>query len=541
ALFALGVPAYLLLLGRGVRAVVARRPHLPFAAAALALAGLALVGGAVAVAIAVVPDADRLIGTLFDVKTALVKEQVGITPTTFAFLGGAPGFIALLALPLAVARVWRGRDDLQRNPARLALVLFATLVIALWVRTHDYGYVAQPLLALLATDVLMTAWCAARSSRQRLAGGLLAGAAVLLPLLPDGAVAPLSPATATLADFMILRTGWEQALAWMKTSTPPLAVPLDAPVTTAEHFRHAPGNYGVQAFWDFGHFIAELGERPPVASGGISTSIAAWYLLPDEDQAVRALSARLKPGERIRYVMADAQTAGDFVLPGVQMSGGAVSDYVDIFIPGSLPSLRLARFNQRYAQTMVARLYERNGDGLAHFRMVYASPDVSLLAFHAPTKDGAVAGSIVRKATPFADAQDEQQWRQRLTSGRPVVLEKEIVYDGAIGPSVKIFEQVAGARLTGEAPAGATVEAHLDLASRASGHAFHFHGAATADATGHFAIGVPYPTGPEQSTADVLAGGPYQVRVADGSNRVLGQAAVTSQDVADGHAVAVTP
>ena len=46
----------------------------------------------------------------------------------------------------------------------------------------------------------------------------------------------------------------------------------------------------------------------------------------------------------------------------VQMAGGAVSDYIDIFIPGSLPSLRLARFNQRYGQTMIARLYERNGD-----------------------------------------------------------------------------------------------------------------------------------------------------------------------------------
>src|SRR5207253_5469547 len=158
---------------------------------------------------------------------------------------------------------------------------------------------------------------------------------------------------------------------------------------------------------------------------------------------------------------------------------------------------------------------------------------------HAPTRDGAVAGSIVRKATPFADAQAEQLWRQRLTTGRPVVLEKEIVYDGAIGPSVKIFEQVAGARLTGEAPGGATVEAHLELASRTSGHAFQFHNAATADATGPFAIGVPYPT--DATDADVRAGGPYQVRVADGSNRALGQATVTSQDVAAGNAVAVTP
>ncbi|HEX2657530.1 MAG TPA: STT3 domain-containing protein, partial [Polyangia bacterium] len=323
ALFALGVPAYLTVMGRAVGATTTRRPG-KASAAGVALAGLALIGVAVGIAVAVVPDAGRLIGTLFEVKTNLVKEQVGITLGGFAFLCGAPGFIALLALPLAVVRVWPGRGDVQQraqNEARLALVLFATLVLALWVRTHDYGYVAQPLVMALATDVLMTAWCAARSTRLRIAGSVLAAAGLAMPAL-TGAVAPLAPAPDTLADFMILRTGWEQAMAWMKDHTPPLAVPLNAPVSSAENFRHAPGNYGVQAFWDFGHFIAELGERPPVASGGISNSVAAWYLLTDEAQAVRALSARLKPGEQIRYVIADAQTAGDFVLPAVQMTGG---------------------------------------------------------------------------------------------------------------------------------------------------------------------------------------------------------------------------
>lgn|GEM_PF-1031984 len=532
-LFALGVPAYLLLMARAAR----RLPP-----AALAVAGLALMGGAVAAAVAAVPEAGRLLGTLFEVKTNLVKEQVGMSLGTFAFLCGAPGFIGLLALPLAAVRVWRPRGEVQppmREEARLAVVLFATLVVLLWLRTHDYSYVAPPLLAALAADLMLSAWRAARTSRVRIVGGAIAGAALLLPLLPGGAVAPMSPAKATLADFMVLRAGWEQALGWMKTSTPPLAVPLTAPVTKAEAFRHPPGNYGVQAFWDFGHFIAELGERPPVASGGISNSIAAWFLLPDEEQAVHALSSRLRPGEQIRYVIADAQTAGDFVLPAVQMSGGAVSDYVDIFIPGSLPSIRLARFNQRYARSMVARLYEGNGDGLAHFRMVYASPEVSLLAFHAPAKDGVVNGPIVRKGTPFVDAEEQQRWRQNVAAGRPIVLGSEIVYDGAIGPSVKIFEQVAGARLTGEAPAGATVEAHAQLTSRASGHTFHFHNAAAADAAGRFAVTVPYPT--EPTDADVSADGMYQVRIGDGSNRVVGQAAVTARDVADGAAVAVAP
>ena len=541
-LFALGLPAYLKAMATAMRRLSdsngSRRTPPP-----VGIGGTLLVLVAAGAALRFAPSVRYMFGLLFDVKTNLVKEQVGVSVGTFAFLGGAPAFLAVAALPLAILRVWRHRMDpgqLARDEARLALALFATLVVALWLRTHDYGYVAPPLLAWLATDVLARAWRATRSARMRLAGGVAVAAAVLLPLLPADAVAPVAPTPANVRDFMILRTGWEQAMAWMNANTPPLAVPLDAPVLKVDGFRHPIGNYGVQTFWDFGHFVAELGGRPPVASGGISTSIAAWFLLPDEEQAVRALSKGRRPGEYVRYVIADAQTAGDFVLPSVQMTGGAMSDYVQIFIPGALPSIRLARFTERYTRSMVARLYEHDGDGLGHFRMVYASPDLSLLAFHAPQLGGKTAGPIVRKATPFVDAADQERWRQNVATGRPTVLSDDIVYDGAIGPSVKIFQQVTGARLTGQVSPGALVEARVDLVARAGSYKFRFHRAATADATGRFEILVPYPTEPAPPDSDVSAVGPYDVHILDGGQPAIGVAHVSTRDIEQGAAVGVT-
>lgn len=553
-LFAAGVPAYLV----GSAAVIRRATGTGRARARLFMtlgsATAALI--ALAVAMALVPEARRLLGDLLDVKTDLVKEQASIGLARYAFLGGAPAFLAFGALPLAVWASWKShgrRDPLgaDRDPAddlmearevgRFALALFATCVVLLWLRTRDYGYVAPPFLAWLAADVVVRIAGGLRRPHPRVAAGLVAvtAAATIFPVWPAALAGPAVPDRSMIRELMVLRPGWEQALAWMKEATPSLRRSLDAPVPEGRRFRHPVGNYGVLAFWDFGHYVAELARRPPVASGGISTSTAKWFLMTDEDRAVSALAHGLSPGEQVRYCIADAQTAGDFLLTGLQMAGEDLKGYVDIFVPGSMPDRRLMRFSDRYAGSMIARLYEGDGADLAHFRLVYASPEQNLLAYHAP-RDG---GAIVRKATPFSDAEEAALWRGALASHRPVVLSDEIVYDGRIGPAVKVFEQVAGARLVGRAPPGALLEARLELTARASSHAFRYVRSGRADADGHFELTVPYPTDPAPVGSDMAARAPYEIYAVGPApaNIVVGRATVAADDVEQGLIVQVAP
>jgi len=532
ALFAAGLPGYLMGLRRIAPPSSNRARSL-----ALAVAGTVALLAAMAVAVRVVPAARALADELLGVKTNLVKEQASLSIDKVAYLGGAPAFLALLALPIALVAAWRSRQALTPAAlARLMVVGLSTLIVLLWLRTRDYGYVAPPFLALLSADLLERAWRRAGPGAARLAGAAVAAAIIVVPVWPAGAAAAPVPERAAIAEFMVLRPGWEQALGWMRAHTPPLAEPLDAPVPEPLPFRHPPGNYGVQAFWDFGHYVAELGKRPPLASGGISQSAARWFLIDDEEAAVRALAHKAHPGERVRYCIADAQTAGDFALSGIQMAGDQVGPYVTLFASPSLSGKQLMRFSERWARSMSARLYERNGDGLGHFRMVYASPDHTLLAYHAPLG----AGIVVRKATRFFDAEEERLWRRSLAAGTPIVLSDEIVYEGLIGPSVKIFEQVPGARLSGTAPAGATVEARLDLVARESGEHLTYRRAATADVTGRFELVVPYPTEPDAAFTDVFAAAPYDLVVVEaGAPRSLGRVAVSTDAVETGASVTV--
>ena len=121
------------------------------------------------------------------------------------------------------------------------------------------------------------------------------------------------------------------------------------------------------------------------------------------------------------------------------------------------------------------------------------------------------------------------------------MLSDEIVYEGSIGPSVKIFEQVPGARLTGMASPGATVEARLDLVARESGERLTYRRAATADATGRFEVIVPYPTEQDAAFTDVFAAAPYDVVIIEaGAPRSLGRVAVSTEAVENGARVIVS-
>ena len=541
ALFAAGLPAYFATLRAVARRSTSASPRRAGATTIVAVLGVVALAGLAVVGARVLPGAGQLGEELLGVKTNLVKEQAALSIGKVAFLGGAPAFIALAALPLAIAGAWRGRRAAELDVPRLAVLLFSTLIVLLWLRTRDYGYVAPPFLALLSADVLQRAWRRLRPGRARTASAVVVALALVIPVWPAGATSPIVPDRATLAEFMVLRPGWEQALAWMRDHTPPLAVPLDAPVRTAAKYRHPAGNYGVLAFWDFGHYVAELGRRPPVASGGISVSTARWFLLDDEDQAVRALSDRLRPGEAVRYCVVDAQTAGDYALSGIQMAGASVADFVEIFPSAALEGKRLMRYSARFSRSMSSRLYERDGDDLGHFRLVYASPDRTLLAYHAPRGDGL----IVRNATRLTDDDDEARWRRALGDGKPLVLPDEVVYEGEIGPSVKIFEEVPGARLVGTAPAGAVVEARLTLLARSAATRVAYHRAVAADITGRFEVVVPYPTAPEgDDHSDVFAQGPYEVVVHDAAQpaevRSIGQARVAASAVEAGLRVPVS-
>jgi dolichyl-diphosphooligosaccharide--protein glycosyltransferase len=109
---------------------------------------------------------------------------------------------------------------------------------------------------------------------------------------------------------------WDSSLEWTSENTPVEGAYGTGGDGTLEYFGtfertgnydYENGEYGVMAWWDYGHWITVLGERIPVANPFQQNArLAANYLLADN--ASNADEFMVSPeGEQTRYVMIDYQ------------------------------------------------------------------------------------------------------------------------------------------------------------------------------------------------------------------------------------------
>jgi hypothetical protein len=113
----------------------------------------------------------------------------------------------------------------------------------------------------------------------------------------------------------------------------------------------------------------------------------------------------------------------------------------------------------------------------------------------------------------------------RLRVPGPVSVTGGIDHGPSVPSSVKIYEIVAGARLHGRTVPGGRVVAELPLEAAATRRHFRYRTTARADASGDFALRVPYPTERPHGESDVTARAGYVIAVerGDGSRRPIAQ------------------
>jgi asparagine N-glycosylation enzyme membrane subunit Stt3 len=494
AVLGLGLPGYGWLLERLIARGLPR--------VATAIGGLILVVGGIVVASETSTLVFRMMRQLLGEKTELVTEQFAINVRQFFTAGGAPAVLGLISIPLVWFHAWRRPSA---APSLMAAVM-GTLLIGLWLQTNDYNYLAGPWFAVMGALTVAVLARGLRSTGARVAAGLALAAALVVvqPWVPEGARA--WPPQRLLSTIMIINDGWVQGMKWMRASTPPLEVPLQAPRKTQDELAHPPGNYGVINNWSFGHFINAVGQRPPVAAGGHHPPNTAWFLINDEAAAEKAIAALGEPGE-IRYVIVEPRSAGEYFAAMVAQVRGNIQDYIGRVRVKRRDGteLKLATFNERYRGTMVSRLFNENGVGLGHYRMVYASPAEAAVAYVAARGHE----DTVRRLTTALDSPEQKdKWRAVIRHQGPVEADAGTVYDAAIEPQLKIFEHVRGARLVGQAPPGTVVAARIMLRGVESRYAFAWTRSATADAAGRYEIVAPYAS-QHEPISDVAASGPY--------------------------------
>ncbi|QKY15550.1 oligosaccharyl transferase, archaeosortase A system-associated [Halorubrum sp. CBA1229] len=357
-------------------------------------------------------------------------------------------------------------------------------------------------------------------------------------------------------------TQWDGSLQWMndETPTPGELEGADNPMElygTYERpddgdFEYPEGAYGVQSWWDYGHWITTRAERIPNANPfQQNAGEAADYLLaPSEEQAREVLASQSTEGEHTRYVMVDWQMASPnskFGAPVTFYSGNETrSDFNRVLYQqteqGGFQTVMQVN-TQRYHESQMIRLYEHYGSAVEPEPVVVdwetrtaqtqsgeqvevntlpADPTATIKQFDNMTaareyvaEDGsAQVGGVGTLPSERVTALEHHrlvhasQARGQSPSALQVRVLQQLVSEGTsvediLGESflaafqddyVKTFERVPGATIEGSgAQPGQEVEATVEM-QKPSGQTFEYTQYAEADSNGNFELTVPYST-----------------------------------------------
>jgi asparagine N-glycosylation enzyme membrane subunit Stt3 len=277
-----------------------------------------------------------------------------------------------------------------------------------------------------------------------------AGGGLRLPILAALCVAALWPCGRELYHlrdrYRLMPPGWEETLDWLRDRTPATSFFMEP--------KRKP-EYGILAsHWGAGHWITQVARRPAVANGfhtnieGNQACAAMLFARTEKD-----LDTILEATEARYLVLANAFDA-------IVESAPEVGESYERYLARTMEKGPTQRFVATYA----------------------VKPEMAELAH---------ARLFLRDGKPIQ--QPGQAWTA-FTHYRLVYETAE--RDATIGvdqPAIKVFERVAGSRVSGSAPPGAEVKVQLRILTNA-GRRFLYAAECRADSSGRFELTVPYST-----------------------------------------------
>jgi len=278
---------------------------------------------------------------------------------------------------------------------------------------------------------------AARKSKSRIAASKPDYFKLVSALVLVGIV--FVPSIGIVAGFskqaVLIDEEWQDSLNWLETSTP------------ATSYYTEPSKipeYGVLSWWDYGNWIVYLGKRPAVSNNfqtGVEDS-ALFFTSGSEEQANSVLDRR-----SVRYVITDSKMIEGKFRYIAELAGKNIEAYYEIqTVKSGTGYQKVATIKEEFTATELYKLHQLDGASLGNLRLVHESSR--------GTAEGNKAGD---------------------------------------GNTVKIFEYVPGAKLSGTSSPNQTVKAELELSSN-TGRSFVYSNTAAADENGYFEITVPYST-----------------------------------------------
>ena len=382
----------------------------------------------------------------------------------------------------------------------------------------------------------------------------------------------------------------EESMGWMADNTPappmefndvwniPAYEDFDYPVSPSP----TEGAYGVMSWWDYGHWITMSGERIPNANpfqeGNIVSSL--FFTSQSEERAdlllealpsvesgselegmsneeLRSIVENQNDQERYedtRYIVIDDQmAAGKFGAIATWTDFGQEEPFYDRkeFSVSENNTVNLPALGARYDNTTLSRLYYDDANEMDGYRLVHETETYTLIGSLVDLSQAESRPSLNRRFTR-AHYNDSSAVGFALSDVGSLPDNQMIsaggssyIYDIRGTASVKTYERVEGATITGQANVTEprNVTAFVQMRTTNTERTFPYTKRVETDADGSFEMTVPYPTVDDVSVeeggtnASVEATGPYQVYVGNvGVANILGTSQIVGSPTESGTA-----
>lgn len=289
---------------------------------------------------------------------ASAYSQSGLTPIhAVAFLYGASVLFAVVGAAYVYLR-GRWSRDVAWVLGVWAVVLTSASITQL--RFHYYLVLPVAVFAGAALQGGFDVLPSSRNGRHALVRVVLL---VMLTLSVPLAQAGMQPQTDGLDD-------WRPALEFLNEETVQPSVDYHGTYQRQADFDYPRGSYGVLSWWDYGHWITVMGERPAVTNPHQQQAAVAaqYFLATNETQADRYLSRMEEDDAKVRYIVLDeSMTDPDSRLASIAAYHPDL-ELSDVYRDG--------HYTRRYNASMLYTLRTGTADG---WTTVYSQQGVTIL------------------------------------------------------------------------------------------------------------------------------------------------------------------
>ncbi|GAA0679556.1 oligosaccharyl transferase, archaeosortase A system-associated [Natronoarchaeum mannanilyticum] len=495
----------------------------------------AIGAGAIVVGMLVVPDVMGTIWSQMERSLLMGQSDAALTiqeaQTTLEQRGGLMTFMfrnyGFTYLAAIVGFGWLvlgsvSMPDRYRSEHMLVAVwtVFVTLMALSQVRFHYYLAVVVAVLNAVALSGVMNLLGVPSFDRVKEVEAyqvMAVAAAIVLIVFPlavsfgaGGATAYQQANARGPGDV----TTWGDSLEWMNDNTPEPGTyggedeefAYYGSYSETNDYDYPAGTYGVMSWWDYGHWITVEGERPAVANPfqqGARTA-SGFFQAQSEERAnllLDALPASQDTDERIAEMETDelrevansanTQQEGEdtrYVMIDDEMAGQkfwAINQWTS---PPSVDG-RVRPGSEQYRDSMMNQLYFQDANGLSNYRLVHENERFSAV--------GSLPTGSNRQVWTSRGLRG-QGWNQ--TTQTRIQIQRAGLR-ASVESTVKTYERVDGATLTGEAEPNQTVVAAVELETNANRPFLYAQEVQTGE-DGSFSVTVPYATNDELGPAD---------------------------------------